>query len=70
MVVMMVILEGEEHFDIAGSWRAHLESLGYEFPEEEWVTYDPSSEEYLELEDNTKVDKSIREKWVMLLRLL
>ncbi len=56
-------IEGVEHFDIAGSWRAHLESLGYEFPEEEWVTYDPSSEEYLLLEDNTKV-KIIREKWV------
>ena len=39
----MVLLKVKEHFDIAGSWRAHLESLGYEFPEEEWVTYDPSS---------------------------
>jgi len=49
------ITEGMEHFDIAGSWRVHLESLGYEFPEEEWVTYDPSSTEFLELEDNEKV---------------
>ena len=49
------ITEGKEHFDIAGSWRSHLESLGYEFPEEEWVTYDPSSEEFLELKDNDKV---------------
>lgn len=56
------ITEGKEHFDIAGSWRAHLESLGYEFPEEEWVTYDPSSAEFLELEDNTKVD-SYQRKW-------
>ena len=56
------ITEGKEHFDIAGSWRAHLESLGYEFPEEEWVTYDPSSAEFLELEDNTKVDLFQR-KW-------
>ncbi|MDA7706659.1 gliding motility protein GldN [Flavobacteriaceae bacterium] len=56
------ITEGKEHFDIAGSWRAHLETLGYEFPEEEWVTYDPSSAEFLELEDNTKVDLFQR-KW-------
>ena len=47
--------EGKEHFDIAGSWRSHLESLGYEFPEEEWVAYDPSSDEFLNLEDNDKV---------------
>ena len=56
------ITEGKEHFDIAGSWRAHLESLGYEFPEEEWVTYDPSSAEFKELKDNTKVDVFQR-KW-------
>lgn len=56
------ITEGKEHFDIAGSWRAHLETLGYEFPEEEWVTYDPSSAEFLELEDNTKVD-IFQRKW-------
>jgi len=56
------ITEGKEHFDIAGSWRAHLESLGYEFPEEEWVTYDPSSAEFLELEDNEKV-VSFQRKW-------
>ena len=56
------ITEGKEHFDIAGSWRAHLESLGYEFPEEEWVNYDPSSAEFLELEDNEKVVKFQR-KW-------
>ena len=56
------ITEGKEHFDIAGSWRAHLETLGYEFPEEEWVNYDPSSAEFLELEDNEKVVKFQR-KW-------
>jgi gliding motility associated protien GldN len=56
------ITEGKEHFDIAGSWREHLESLGYEFPEEEWVTYDPSSAEFLELEDNVKVDV-FQKKW-------
>ena len=56
------ITEGKEHFDIAGSWRAHLETLGYEFPEEEWVIYDPSSAEFLELEDNTKVDL-FQKKW-------
>ena len=56
------ITEGKEHFDIAGSWREHLESLGYEFPEEEWVTYDPSSDEFLELEDNEKV-VSFQRKW-------
>ena len=56
------ITEGIEHFDIAGSWRAHLESLGYEFPEEEWVTYDPSSTEFLELEDNKKV-VTFQRKW-------
>ena len=54
--------EGKEHFDIAGSWRAHLETFGYEFPEEEWVTYDPSSAEFLELEDNTKVNE-FQKKW-------
>ena len=54
--------EGKEHFDIAGSWRAHLESLGYEFPEEEWVDFDPSSAEFLELEDNEKVVEFQR-KW-------
>lgn len=56
------ITEGKEHFDIAGSWRVHLESLGYQFPEEEWVTYDPSSTEFLELDDNTKVD-TFQRKW-------
>jgi hypothetical protein len=56
------ITEGKEHFDIAGSWRAHLETLGYEFPEEEWVDFDPSSAEFLELEDNAKVVKYQR-KW-------
>ena len=56
------ITEGKEHFDIAGSWRAHLETLGYEFPEEEWVNLDPSSAEFLELEDNAKVVEYQR-KW-------
>ena len=56
------ITEGKEHFDIAGSWREHLQSLGYEFPEEEWVTYDPSSDEFLELEDDDKVFEFQR-KW-------
>ncbi|MDC0630235.1 hypothetical protein OAP26_07360, partial [Flavobacteriaceae bacterium] len=44
-------IEGEEHFAYAGSWRAHLESLGYEFPEEEWVNYDPLSTEFDEMDD-------------------
>ena len=56
------ITEGKEHFDIAGSWRAHLETLGYEFPEEEWVNFDPSSAEFLELEDNAKVVE-YQSKW-------
>ena len=56
------ITEGKEHFDIAGSWRSHLETLGYEFPEEEWVNFDPSSAEFLELEDNAKVVEYQR-KW-------
>jgi hypothetical protein len=56
------ITEGKEHFDIAGSWRAHLETLGYEFPEEEWVNFDPSSAEFLELDDNAKVVEYQR-KW-------
>ena len=56
------ITEGKEHFDIAGSWRAHLETLGYEFPEEEWVNFDPSSAEFLELENNAKVVEYQR-KW-------
>ena len=54
--------EGKEHFAFAGSWRAHLETLGYEFPEEEWVTYDPLSTEYFEMEDDSKA-KDIMEKW-------
>ena len=53
--------EGKEHFDIAGSWRAHLESLGYEFPEEEWVTYDPSSDGVFRTEDNK--GRFIQRKW-------
>jgi len=56
------ITEGKEHFDIAGSWRAHLETLGYEFPEEEWVNFDPSSAEFLELENNAKVVE-YQSKW-------
>ena len=54
--------EGKEHFAFAGSWRAHLETLGYEFPEEEWVTYDPLSTEFFEMEDDSKA-KDIMEKW-------
>jgi len=56
------ITEGKEHFDIAGSWRAHVETLGYEFPEEEWVNFDPSSAEFLELENNAKVVE-YQSKW-------
>jgi hypothetical protein len=55
------ITEGLEHFDIAGSWRAHLESLGYEFPEEEWVNYDPLSTEFAEMDDAKA--KEVRKKW-------
>lgn len=47
------ITEGEEHFYEAGSTKTYLESLGYEFPEdEEWVNYDPISDEFLELQRN------------------
>ena len=56
------LTEGKEHFNIIGSWREHLESLGYQFPEEEWVTYDPLSDEFLELDDNEKVE-SFQRKW-------
>ena len=56
------IVEGLEHFEYAGSWRKHLESLGYVFPEEEWVEYDPMSDNYNNLEDNEKVDQ-FYEKW-------
>jgi hypothetical protein len=56
------ITEGKEHFAFAGSWRAHLETLGYEFPEEEWVTYDPLSTEFFEMEDDSKA-KDIMKKW-------
>ena len=54
--------EGLEHFEFAGSWRAHLETLGYEFPEEEWVNYDPLSPEYSEMEDDTKANDVLK-KW-------
>jgi hypothetical protein len=56
------LTEGKEHFNIIGSWREHLESLGYQFPEEEWVTYDPLSDEFLELDDNEKVE-SFQRRW-------
>jgi gliding motility associated protien GldN len=58
--------EGEEHFDIAGSWKVYLESLGYDFPEDEdWVGYDPLSDEYRELilSGEAKLATSYKEKW-------
>ena len=54
-------IEGEEHFAYAGSWRAHLESLGYEFPEEEWVNYDPLSTEFAEMDDAKS--REVLKKW-------
>jgi len=54
-------IEGKEHFAYAGSWRAHLEFLGYEFPEEEWVNYDPLSTEFAEMDDAKA--KEVRKKW-------
>jgi len=56
------ITEGIEHFEFAGSWREHLESLGYIFPDEEWVKYDPLSDDYLELEDDVKLSE-YRKNW-------
>jgi len=53
--------EGLEHFQFAGSWRAHLETLGYEFPEEEWVNYDPLSIEYDEMDD--AMSQPVLKKW-------
>ena len=60
------VTEGKEHFEEAGSWRIYLESIGYEFPEDEaWVNFDPLSDEFIELQRaglNDEV-KEYREKW-------
>jgi gliding motility associated protien GldN len=60
------VTEGKEHFELAGSWRIYLESIGYEFPEDEaWVNFDPLSDEFIELQRaglNDEV-KEYREKW-------
>ena len=60
------ITEGEEHFYETGSTKTYLESLGYVFPEdEEWVNYDPISDEFLELQRNGDNDTATlyKEQW-------
>lgn len=60
------VTEGKEHFEEAGSWRIYLESIGYEFPEDEtWVNFDPLSDEFIELQRSGLNDevKEYREKW-------
>lgn len=60
------ITEGEEHFYETGSTKTYLESLGYEFPEdEEWVNYDPISDEFLELQRNgdNEIATIYKEQW-------
>ena len=60
------ITEGEEHFYETGSTKTYLETLGYVFPEdEEWVNYDPISDEFLDLQRNGDNDTATlyKEKW-------
>lgn len=60
------ITEGEEHFYETGSTKTYLESLGYVFPEdEEWVNYDPISDEFLELQRNGNNETATlyKQKW-------
>lgn len=60
------VTEGKEHFEEAGSWRIYLESIGYEFPEDEtWVNFDPLSDEFIELQRSGLNDevKEYLEKW-------
>jgi len=49
-----------------GSWRKYLESIGYDFPEDEaWVNYDPLSDAFLELQREGRNDevKEYRDQW-------
>ena len=63
------ITEGEEYFYETGSTKIYLESLGYDFPEDEdWVSYDPISPEFLELQRSgddelAKLATSYKELW-------
>lgn len=60
------LTEGIEHFEEAGSWRKYLESIGYDFPEDEaWVNYDPLSDAFLELQRDGRNDevKEYRDQW-------
>lgn len=60
------VTEGKEHFEEAGSWRIYLESIGYEFPDDEtWVNFDPLSDEFIELQRSGLNDevKEYLEKW-------
>lgn len=56
------LIEGKEHFDVAGSWYQHLLNKGYEFPDEEWVEYDPKSEVFQNMTDYTK-RAEFKQKW-------
>ena len=59
------VLVGQEWFEDKGSWRAHLQSLGYEFPDgEEWVNYDPLSDEMsIMIEENPDRYEKFLKKW-------
>ena len=57
-------IEGLEHFEQAESWKTHLAGLGYEFPEQDWVNYDPLSYEYRELlESKDPRAVEFKKKW-------
>ena len=57
-------IEGLEHFEAVNSWKDHLVQLGFNFPEEEWVGFDPLSDEYAELIDNKDPRASkFKKKW-------
>lgn len=57
-------IEGLEHFENAERWTIHLTKLGFKFPEEEWVNYDPLSEEYRELlESKDPRATKFKKKW-------
>ena len=59
------VLVGEEWFADKGSWKAHLQSLGYEFPDgEEWVNYDPLSDQMSDLfDENPERYNEFYKKW-------
>ena len=55
--------EGDGNFDdpdgkdkLVIGWRPVLEELGYNFPKEEWVKYDPSTEAFYDLPDTLAMD--------------